>query len=207
MSRTGLSSQMAEMRASIEKDSQLGSLMAGLRGSNMNSSDFAEDGVVMQLVAVEADEAEQLPLVYNPDAIAAFWSRRPIAVARRVVQLLHVGWPLVAGLASDVAWGKLQVMAGGCMPPTKRMCCLLGCCWCALRGSCLGSRLRQATGACRHLQWASCPEEGQPLTGRLHMAQLLLDKQWLLAVAGDLWASGAISNSAGFTGLEAPVAL
>eukprot|EP00891_Asterochloris_glomerata_P005985 jgi/Astpho2/5985/e_gw1.00084.8.1_t len=108
MSRAGLSSQMAQMRASIEKDSQLGSLMAGLRGSNMNSSDFAEDGVVMQLVAVEADEAEQLPLVYNPDAIAAFWSRRPIAVARRVVQLLRLGWPLVAGLAWDLAWGRLQ---------------------------------------------------------------------------------------------------
>ena len=113
MSRSGLSTQMAEMRASIEKDSQLGSLMAGLRGSNMNSSDFAEDGVVMQLVAVEADEAEQLPLVYNPDAIAAFWSRRPIAVARRVVQLLRLGWPLVAGLAWDLAWGRLQVTAGG----------------------------------------------------------------------------------------------
>ena len=134
MSRSGLSSQMAEMRASIEKDSQLGSLMAGLRGSNMNSSDFAEDGVVMQLVAVEADEAEQLPLVYNPDAIAAFWSRRPIAVARRVVQLLRLGWPLVAGLAWDLAWGRLQVMAGGCMPPLGSMCCLLGW-WCALRGT------------------------------------------------------------------------
>lgn len=126
MSRAGLSSQMAQMRASIEKDSQLGSLMAGLRGSNMNSSDFAEDGVVMQLVAVEADEAEQLPLVYNPDAIAAFWSRRPIAVARRVVQLLRLGWPLVAGLAWDLAWGRLQVIAKGCMPPLGgRAACLV----------------------------------------------------------------------------------
>ena len=188
MSRSGLSSQMAEMRASIEKDSQLGSLMAGLRGSNMNSSDFAEDGVVMQLVAVEADEAEQLPLVYNPDAIAAFWSRRPIAVARRVVQLLRLGWPLVAGLAWDLAWGKLQVIAGGCMLPFTQGCAACSAAAGVLRlalGASLGSWPRQAAGACRHLRWAACPEAGWLLKGRLHMAQVLLDQRWIVPVAGD----------------------
>lgn len=180
MSRAGLSSQMAQMRASIEKDSQLGSLMAGLRGSNMNSSDFAEDGVVMQLVAVEADEAEQLPLVYNPDAIAAFWSRRPIAVARRVVQLLRLGWPLVAGLAWDLAWGRLQVIAKGCMPPLGgRAACLVAAVVVPhmVPGASSGSWPRQASGACGHLQWASCPETDELLRGRLHMTQLLLDQQ------------------------------
>ena len=84
----GMSQQMTDMRKTMEEDKQLGILMAGLRGSNMDESDFADDSVVMQLVEVATDDTDQLPLAYDPDRIAEFWGRRPVAVIRRALQLL-----------------------------------------------------------------------------------------------------------------------
>lgn len=84
----GVSQQMTDMRKSMQEDKQLGVLMAGLRGSNMDESDFADDSVVMQLVEVAHDDNDQLPLAYDPISIAAFWGRRPVAVIRRALQLL-----------------------------------------------------------------------------------------------------------------------
>ena len=83
----GVSQQMNDMRKSMQEDKQLGVLMAGLRGSNMDESDFADDSVVMQLVEVAHDDADQLPLAYDPVQIADFWGRRPVAVIRRALQL------------------------------------------------------------------------------------------------------------------------
>ena len=84
----GMSQQMTDMRKSMAEDEQLGVLMAGLRGSNMDESDFADDSVVMQLVEVAHDDSDQLPLSWDPDRIADFWGRRPVAVIRRAFQLL-----------------------------------------------------------------------------------------------------------------------
>ena len=83
-----MSQQMTSMRKDMENDKQIGSLMAGLRGSNIDESDFADGSVVMQLVEVAHDDADQLPLSYDPVRIAEFWGRRPVAVIRRVLQLL-----------------------------------------------------------------------------------------------------------------------
>ena len=83
-----MSQQMTDMRKSMAEDKQIGVLMAGLRGSNMDESDFADDSVVMQLVEVAHDDADQLPLDYDPERIADFWGRRPVAVIRRALQLL-----------------------------------------------------------------------------------------------------------------------
>lgn len=88
-----MSQQMNSMRKDMENDKQLGSLMAGLRGQNMDESDFADGSVVMQLVEVAHDDADQLPLAYDPVRIAEFWSRRPVAVIRRVLQLLGACQP------------------------------------------------------------------------------------------------------------------
>jgi len=49
-----LSSQYSDIRKQLESDEQLKSLMAGLRGSNLNDSDYAEEGVTMSLVQVSA---------------------------------------------------------------------------------------------------------------------------------------------------------
>ncbi len=47
-----MSSQFQDMRAQLESDEQLKILMAGLRGSNLNDSDYAEEGVNMVMVEV-----------------------------------------------------------------------------------------------------------------------------------------------------------
>jgi aarF domain-containing kinase len=49
-----MSSQFSDLRRQIENDEQLRSLVAGLRGSNLNDSDYAEEGVTMSLVEVDA---------------------------------------------------------------------------------------------------------------------------------------------------------
>ena len=82
-----MSQQMNDMRKSMAEDKQTAVLMAGLRGSNVDESDFADDSVVMQLVEVAHDDADQLPLAYDPERIADFWGRRPVAVIRRALQL------------------------------------------------------------------------------------------------------------------------
>ena len=47
-----LSSRVADVRQQLESDEQLRTLMAGLRGSNIDDSDYAADGVTMSLVEV-----------------------------------------------------------------------------------------------------------------------------------------------------------
>ena len=47
-----MSSQYSDIRKQLESDEQLKILMAGLRGSNLNDSDYAEEGVTMSLVEV-----------------------------------------------------------------------------------------------------------------------------------------------------------
>ena len=47
-----MSSQFQDVRAQLESDEQLKILMAGLRGSNLNDSDYAEEGVNMVMVEV-----------------------------------------------------------------------------------------------------------------------------------------------------------
>ncbi len=88
MRMNDLSRQFADARKSIEEDSQVASLMAGLRGANIDDSDFADRNVVMRLVEVKNEDGEQLPQVYEPEAIAEYWSRRPVSVATRSAQLL-----------------------------------------------------------------------------------------------------------------------
>ena len=57
-----------------------------------------------------AGEGEDtLPLVYDPDQIAAFWSRRPVAVLTRIVQLLSIAGGFLSGFIFDLATGKLAV--------------------------------------------------------------------------------------------------
>ncbi len=48
----------------------------------------------MQLLEmVDGVDEEQLPQVYSPDGIQLYWGRRPVAVCRRITQLLsEFGW-------------------------------------------------------------------------------------------------------------------
>ncbi|KAK9787007.1 hypothetical protein WJX73_009983 [Symbiochloris irregularis] len=103
-----MSKQMKDMRKQMEEDAQLGSLMAGLRGQNIDDSDFADANVVMRLVEVDRDEQDALPQVYSPPAIRDYWGRRPVAVVTRVAQLLNISWGFLSKLGVDALRGRLQ---------------------------------------------------------------------------------------------------
>ena len=49
-----------------------------------------------------------LPLDYDPDIIADYWGRRPVAVAMRVVQLLGIAGGFLGGLAFDFVQNRTQ---------------------------------------------------------------------------------------------------
>ena len=107
-----MSSQIKDMRAQMEEDEDLNTLMAGLRGSNIDDSDFAADGVQMKVVdmsKVKGGEGDdQLPLYYDPEIIAKYWRRRPAAVAQRIVQLTSIAGGFISGIAMDIARGKTE---------------------------------------------------------------------------------------------------
>jgi aarF domain-containing kinase len=72
----------------MEEDENLKVLMASLRGQNLSDADFADSNVKMRLVQIDVNDDEGLPLVYDPEKIADYWSRRPVALISRVLQLL-----------------------------------------------------------------------------------------------------------------------
>lgn len=103
---------MRDARRQLEEsgDERVNSLVAGFRGSNLATSDFAEASTKMRLVGGEDDESASgllgLPLTYDPDAIAKYWARRPTAVATRIVQLVSSGGAFLARLLFDVVSGR-----------------------------------------------------------------------------------------------------
>jgi len=108
----GVREQMAmakDLRAQMNSNPELQTFMAGLRGSNMDESDFAAAGVSMRVVEVEyTSDGDRLPLEYDPELIAAFWARRPLAVLQRCVQLLGISGSFLSSLAWDALNGRLK---------------------------------------------------------------------------------------------------
>jgi aarF domain-containing kinase len=98
-----VSKEIKRVRAQMEEDEQLATLMRGLRGQNLKDSQFAEDDVQLRLVEVD-ESSEFLPLVYDPVSITAYWGKRPRSVATRIVQLLSVA----GGFLSRVAWDVIN---------------------------------------------------------------------------------------------------
>ena len=106
-----ITADMKRIRAQMEEDEQLSSLMAGLRGQNLRDEQFADANVQMRLVEVgsgKAGEEDALPLVYDPDLIAAYWGKRPGAVTQRIAQLLKVSGSFLFNLARDAIAGRLS---------------------------------------------------------------------------------------------------
>ncbi|KAK6161792.1 hypothetical protein DH2020_005173 [Rehmannia glutinosa] len=54
------------------------------------------------------ESSEFLPLVYDPDTIAAYWGKRPRAVASRIVQLMSVAGGFLSRLAWDLIKNKIK---------------------------------------------------------------------------------------------------
>ncbi|GFZ10683.1 protein kinase superfamily protein [Actinidia rufa] len=102
-----VSKEIKRVRAQMEENEQLASLMRGLRGQNLRDSQFADDNIQLRLVEVD-ESSEFLPLVYEPATISAYWGRRPRAVATRIVQLLSVAGGFLSQLAWDVINKKVK---------------------------------------------------------------------------------------------------
>ncbi|KAK9160339.1 hypothetical protein Syun_006680 [Stephania yunnanensis] len=103
----GVSQEIKRVRAQMEEDEQLATLMRGLRGQNLRDSQFADDNIELRLVEVE-EGYESLPLVYDPAIISLYWGKRPRAIAKRIVQLLSVGGGFLSRLVSDVIKKKVK---------------------------------------------------------------------------------------------------
>eukprot|EP00252_Welwitschia_mirabilis_P024546 TRINITY_DN7324_c0_g1_i1.p1 TRINITY_DN7324_c0_g1~~TRINITY_DN7324_c0_g1_i1.p1 ORF type:complete len:797 (+),score=157.28 TRINITY_DN7324_c0_g1_i1:88-2478(+) len=104
-----MSSEFKKMRAQMEEDEQLASLMRGLRGQNLSDSLFADNNVKLRLVEVsQLEDEETLPLVYDPAVISAYWGKRPQAVLTRIIQLLSVAGSFISHLAWDILNNKLK---------------------------------------------------------------------------------------------------
>lgn len=54
------------------------------------------------------ESSDELPLVYEPATISAYWQRRPRAVATRIVQLLSVAGGFLSRIAWDIVKNKIK---------------------------------------------------------------------------------------------------
>jgi len=102
--REDMKSQMKNIREQMSENEDLNILMSGLRGSNIDQSDFAEANVEMKVIDFEKynnNFEDQLPLTYDPEAIERYWSKRSGAVVQRAFQLFTIGGGFISGLVSD----------------------------------------------------------------------------------------------------------
>ncbi|KAL5702511.1 hypothetical protein ACHQM5_027723 [Ranunculus cassubicifolius] len=102
-----MSQEIKRVRAQMEENEELSILMRGLRGSNLNDAQFADNTIQLKLVEVD-ESSEGLPLVYDPEIIAKYWGNRPRAVATRIVQLTSVAGGFLSRLAWDVIKKKVK---------------------------------------------------------------------------------------------------
>ncbi|KAL6517086.1 hypothetical protein OROHE_017792 [Orobanche hederae] len=102
-----VSQEIKRVREQMEENEQLAILMQGLRGQNLKDTLFADNNVKLRLVEVD-ESSEFLPLVYDPDSIAAYWGKRPRAVATRIVQLLSVAGGFLSRLIWDLINKKIK---------------------------------------------------------------------------------------------------
>lgn len=84
---------MQDMRSEMAKNEDANLIMQALRGQNLNDDDAAVAGLQMQLVEIGglSDKETGLPYDYNPRALKEFFSKRPFAVATRILQLTSTG--------------------------------------------------------------------------------------------------------------------
>ena len=118
--------QQASAKSGGDADAEFAAMMESLRGANLNDDDFADEATTIAWVddvggrspyssSVDAaasgasyGAAGELPLVYDPEAIAAYWSVRPVAVAKRVAQIFTKGGPFLAKVVGCAITNKLE---------------------------------------------------------------------------------------------------
>ena len=102
------SQQMTGVRAQLEADEQANAMMQALRGTNLNDDNKAAAGTRMQVVKMSRGEGEDtLPTTYQPERLAAYFSKRPLAIAQRIVQVLTTSSGWLAGVVVERALGRM----------------------------------------------------------------------------------------------------
>lgn len=102
------SSVMQDVRAELAKNEDANLMLQALRGQNLNDDDSAVAGLQMRLVDIAPKENEALPFDYNPQALKEFFSKRPLAVATRILQLLSVGGIFAFNTIFDQLLGRVK---------------------------------------------------------------------------------------------------
>lgn len=97
---------MKDIRQQIAMDEDANLMMQALRGQGLNDDDMAVQGLQMKLVDVEGG-GSQLPYEYNPTILKNVFSKRPLAVATRIVQVMTVGGGVAFNSALDQLLGRM----------------------------------------------------------------------------------------------------
>ena len=104
-----VSAMMREMREEMSKDEDSDLIMQALRGKNLNDDDSAVAGLQMRLVDVKVRDGDSgLPYVYDPKALKQFFSKRPLAVLTRILQVSAVGSGFVFQTLLDQLSGRVK---------------------------------------------------------------------------------------------------
>lgn len=91
------------------QNSQL--MIEALRGRNLNDNDQQMQGIDMKVVEVtnsKTDETDRLPLIYDPIQLQRYFSKRPLASAQRLWQVLSVSSSYLFGVLTDLVTGNTE---------------------------------------------------------------------------------------------------
>jgi aarF domain-containing kinase len=87
----------------LDKDSTL--LLQAMRGRDLNDADTAVAGQELQLIDLTS---EALPLTYDAAALQAFFQKRPLIVAKRLLQLAGSGGGFVTKVLFDNVFKRME---------------------------------------------------------------------------------------------------
>ena len=110
---------MREMREVMAADEKSAAFIEAMRGTNINDDDAAAAGTKMRIVQMRRGD-DTLPVVYDPEALASYFGRRPGAVLTRLAQVAATAglWGVQTAIAafqgklSPGSEGEVAAVAG-----------------------------------------------------------------------------------------------
>lgn len=96
---------MKDIRKQLEMDEDANLMIQALRGQGMNDDDAAMQGLEMRLV--DTGEESSLPYEYNPAALKEYFSKRPLTVLTRIVQVMSVGGGVIFNTLLDTLFDRM----------------------------------------------------------------------------------------------------
>lgn len=101
------SDMMKDIRSQMAENEDANFMMQALRGQGMNEDDSAAEGLQMRLVEEDlVDGGTGLPYEYDPIALKNYYSKKPLVIVRRLLQLASVGGGFAFKTAMDKVLGR-----------------------------------------------------------------------------------------------------